>query len=146
LSNFQHEDQFDQLGQLGYVLVIVAGAVLRPVRTHRSPSVSSEWLQLEWYELSSDRSTYNHVLLQVAECHRKCETLCFPGEYPLLVARDTSDNATTAFDARIRPDRQRSGPGQPFDAGLIGFQIINVIAMLPMDNSSFSVFTSLLRS
>jgi hypothetical protein len=144
LNNFQHEDQYDQLGQLGYVSIIAAGAVLRPVRTHRSPSVSSECPQLEWYELSSDRSFYNHVLLQVAECHRKCETLCVPGEYPLTMARDISDHANTGFDARIKPDRQRSGPGQPFDAGLIGFQMINVIAFLRMDNS-FSMFTSLLR-
>jgi hypothetical protein len=135
---------FDQLGQLGYVSVIAAGAVLRPVRTHRSPPVSSEYPRLEWYELSSDRSTYNHVLLQVAECHRKCETLCLPGEYPLSLARDISDDANAVFDAGIRPDRQRSGPGQPFDAGLIGFQMINVIALLRMDNS-FTMFTSLLR-
>jgi hypothetical protein len=60
------------------------------------------------------------------------------------MARDISDNATTVFDARIRPDRQRSGPERPFDAGLIDFQIINVIAILRMDNS-FSMFTSLLR-
>jgi hypothetical protein len=135
---------FDQLGQLGYVSVIAAGAVLRPVRTHRSPPVSSEYPRLEWYELSSDRSTYNHVLLQVAECHRKCETLCLPGEYPLSLARDISDDANAVFDAGIRPDRQRSGPGQPFDAGLIGFQMINVIALLRMNNS-FTMFTSLLR-
>jgi hypothetical protein len=135
---------FDQLGQLGYVSVIAAGAVLRPVRTHRSPPVSSEYPRLEWYELSSDRSTYNHVLLQVAECHRKCETLCLPGEYPLSLARDISDDANAVFDAGIRPDRQRSGSGQPFDAGLIGFQMINVIALLRMDNS-FTMFTSLLR-
>jgi hypothetical protein len=60
------------------------------------------------------------------------------------MARDISDDANTVFDARIRPNRQRSGPGRPFDAGLISFQMINVIAILRMD-SNFSMFTSLLR-